>query len=391
MYHASVLDSDLYKYSMGNFINTKHPRAQAEYTFINRDGREFPDGFGKKLTEIVDGFRGLQLQADERDFMREKCYYLPPVYTDFLMGYRYDPKNEVVINQIGPDLLVKVRGPMYRTIYWEVPLMATISELYFQETGRTTMTDQQIMDEAGKKGQGLNNIGVIFSEFGTRRRESYNTQKQVVAGLKNCSGPALVGTSNLHLAMLNDLTPMGTVAHELFQLYGAMFGYQMANGRLMEDWVSVYNGDLGIALTDTFTTDVFLRSFNTKFAKLFDGVRHDSDDPIKWVDKIIKHYKGIRVNPQFKTALFSDNLKSLSQVWTIHEACKGEIRDAYGIGTWLSNDCGVKPLNIVIKLTSCDFGSGWTPTVKLSDNLGKNTGDTEAVRLCKQTLGIKEN
>lgn len=384
MYHASLLDSDTYKFSMGDFILKMQPRVLAQYEFINRANREFHEWFGKELQGIINEFRYISLTKDEKDFLREKCYYLDPAYIDFLAGYRYNP-DEVKIRQHGPKLHVTVTGPMYRTIYWEVPLMATISELYFQ---REAVNYAEVRAKARTKAVALHDLGVIFSEFGTRRRAGYTVHKAVLEELIAGAGKALVGTSNVHLAMLYDLTPMGTIAHEVQSLYGALYGYQSATAMLLEDWVRVYQGDLGIVLTDTFTTDVFLKAFNTKFAKLFDGVRHDSGDPIKWVDKIVEHYKSKRIDPMTKTALFSDGIDSLARVAEIHGACKGRIKDAYGIGTWLTNPLP-KPLNMVIKLMACDFGQGWTPTVKLSDNIGKNTGDAEAVGLCKQILGIK--
>lgn len=387
MYHTSLIDTDQYKLSMGSFILKLHPRVLARYEFINRDMREFPEGFAKSLREVIDTFRGIALTMDEKAFIREKCYYLDPAYIDFLAGYRYDP-SEVNILQAGSNLKVTVSGPMYRTIYWEVPLMATISELFFKATNQPHDNESDIRKKARDKAMALRNADITFSEFGTRRRYSYNVHCWVLEELSRHAGRSLVGTSNPHLAMKYNLTPMGTIAHEVFQLYGAMYGYQMANAMVCEDWVRVYQGDLGIALTDTFTTKVFLQSFGTKYAKLFDGVRHDSADPMPWIDMIVNHYRDKRIDPMHKTALFSDNLKSIEQILGIHEACGGRIKDAYGIGTWFSNDCGAKALNMVIKLIACDFGQGWLPTVKLSDNRGKNTGDPEAVRLCKETLGI---
>jgi nicotinate phosphoribosyltransferase len=362
---------------------------KARYTFKNRDGREFPEGFAKRLREIVDFYRSddMMLQLDEHDFFREKCYYLNPVYLDFLRGYRYDP-TEVTIKQTGPKLEVTIEGYWYRTVLWEVPLMATISELYFEMTGQT------IDDEATRHLTNLNkaaklvSIDVCFSEFGTRRRFSFENQDQMVVDMKNLSRSHMLGTSNVFLAMIHDLTPMGTVAHEFYSAHGAMFGYRMANEMANEAWVKVYQGDLGTALTDTFTTDAFFKSFSTKYAKLFDGVRQDSGDPIVFIDKAVGHYQKLRINPMYKYAMFSDNLKSIEQIKAIHDACQGRIVDRYGIGTWLSNDVGVKPLNMVIKLTEIDFGEGWIPTVKLSDDPGKNTGHSNAIKLCKESLNI---
>jgi nicotinate phosphoribosyltransferase len=389
MYHVSILDTDLYKLTQQHTVLRLFPNIQVRYDFINRDNREFPEGFGEKLKEIVNGFKDLKINKEEKDFIREKCYYLPTAYIDYIKGYQYDPA-EVNIEQVGTNLKVWVKGYWFRTILWEVPLMATISELYFKMTHQTGCSDAKRLSTNQMKAEGLAEIHAYYSEFGTRRRFSYANQNHVIEDLKEYGQGYMIGTSNLHFAMKYNLIPMGTIAHEMIQAHGAMYGFQQANAMAMESWVQVYQGDLGIALTDTFTTDVFLKAFNTKYAKLFDGVRHDSSNPFEFIDKIVNHYKKLRINPMHKTALFSDSINSLDIVRKIHEACEGKIQDRYGIGTWLSNDVGVKPLNIVIKLTSCDFGQGWIPTVKLSDSKTKHTGDVSMVNICKQTLGIQE-
>ena len=386
MYHTDILDTDLYKLTMQMAICRLYPRVKARYTFINRDGREFPAGFGNCLREIIDGFKSLKLTTDGRDFIREKCYYLDPLYIDFLAGYRYNPK-EVTIEQECQKLIISIEGYWYRTVLWEVPLMETISELYFEMTKQGD--GEEILTVRNKaKAEALDDAGAKYSEFGTRRRKSFINQNNVIISLKKNGRGSMLGTSNVYFAMTCDLIPMGTQAHEWTQYHGARYGYKMANEMALEAWTQVYQGDLGTALSDTFTTDVFLKSFGTKYAKLFDGVRQDSGDPLVFVEKIIKHYEKMRVNPLFKMAMFSDNLKSTEQIKAIHDACNGRIIDRYGIGTWLSNDCGVKPLNMVIKLTEVDFGQGRVPTVKLSDDIGKNTGDSTEVTLCKQVLGI---
>lgn len=388
-YHTSLIDSDQYKFNMQNGICMLYPRVRARYTFKNRDGREFPDGFGKRLQEIIEGYQSndMMLQRDEYDFLREKCYYLNPVYMEFLRGYRYDAK-EVTIKQIGSKLEVSIEGYWHRTVLWEVPLMATISELYFEMTGQVgdTLEKRQLtnMDKAIR----LAALDVFFSDFGTRRRFSFENQEQMVIAMKKFSDGHLLGTSNPYIAMRQGLTPMGTIAHEWYQFHGARYGYKMANEMANEAWVQVYQGDLGTALTDTFTTGAFFKSFNTKYAKLFDGVRQDSGDPIVFIDKAVEHYQKLRINPMYKYAMFSDNLKLFDVIKAIHDACQGRIVDRYGIGTWLSNDVGVKPLNMVIKLTGVNWDGEWVPTVKLSDDVGKHTGETDEVELCQKVLGI---
>jgi len=387
-YVESILDNDQYKFSMQNAVCKLFPRAFVEYTFINRDNREFPDNFGEELKRIIDTFRGLILSKDAKDFLREKCYYFDPVYIDFLSGYRYDPE-EVIIDQEGPSLIVKVVGPWYRTILWEVPLMSVISQLYFEMTIPTKLNRKERKEINKKKFGSLNSIGVCYADFATRRRYSYDNHAQVVEDAVRYGGSNyFVGTSNVHLAMINDLTSIGTQAHEWIQFHAAKFGFRMANEMAMKNWVEVYGGNLGIVLPDTFTMDVFLKSFNSLYSRQFDGMRHDSGSPQKFIDKAIKHYRKSRIDPTSKVLVFSDSINSIQKVSGIHLGCEGHIKDSYGIGTWFGNDVGVKPLNMVIKMTGAKFDGQWIPTVKLSDDKGKNTGDKDMLDLGKRTLMI---
>ena len=386
-YHVELTDTDSYKLTMQQAICQKYPRTQSLYRWVNRDGREFPDRFNKRLREVLDSFRSIALTKDEKDFLRENCKYLSPVYLDFLQGYRYDP-TEVISNQNGSSLELTIRGLSYRTVLWEVPLMATISELYFEMTGQSPCVEDIRKAKIKQKASDFITHGIYYSEFGTRRRYSYEIQNEVIANMKELCPENILGTSNPHFARLHNLMVAGTVAHEWYSLHAAIYGFKMANEMATKAWIDVYNGDLGTALPDTFTTEVFLRSFNTLFAKLHDGVRQDSGDPLTFLERFIEHYKKLRIDPRTKMILFSDNLKSIEQIFEIHRACIGKVIDRYGIGTWLSNDVGVKPLNMVIKLVACLIHDSWVPTIKLSDEPGKNVGDEEAIKLCKMDLGL---
>ncbi len=386
-YIESIFDNDQYKFTMQSAVIKLYPRAVVRYTFINRDGREFPDNFGEELTRIVDTFRGLILSKEQKDFLRDKCYYFDPVYGDFLSGYRYDPA-EVIIKQEGSKLIIEIVGPWYRTILWEVPLMAVISQLYFEMTTSTKLSRQERRKINRDKAEALNALGVSYADFATRRRYSYENHSQVVSDFVKYGGSYFVGCSNPHLAMINDLTPIGTQAHEWFQFHAAKYGFRMANEMSMKAWVDVFQGDLGIVLPDTFTTDVFLKSFNPLYARQFDGPRHDSGPPLPFTDKFVKHYRKVRVDPTSKIIVFSDSINSIAKVSDIHTGCEGRIGDSYGIGTWFGNDVGVKPLNMVIKMTGAFLDDQWIPTVKYSDDLGKNTGDPDMLDLGKRTLMI---
>ncbi len=387
-YVNGILDQDQYKFSMQNAVCFNYPRAMVRFKFINRDGREFPDGFAAELMKIIDTFRGFALTKDQKDFIRSRCGYLNPVYVDFLNGYRYDP-SEVVIRQEGSQLICYIEGSWYRTILWEVPLMATISQLYFEMTGKDKkLTRAERKQRNREKGEALRQMQVRVAEFGSRRRESLENQQEVIIDMREFMQESLVGTSNVQLAMDNNLIPIGTHAHEWFMFHAAKFGFRMANKIALKTWVKTYKGDLGIALPDTFTTEIFLQDFDKLYARQFDGVRQDSGSPVDFMYKMKNHYESIGIDPITKTIVFSDAINNIPLVKSIAAACDGVIRDSYGIGTWFSNDVGLKPLNIVIKMSDCLVRNDWVPTIKLSDDTGKNTGDPKMVQLCKNTFNI---
>jgi nicotinate phosphoribosyltransferase len=214
--------------------------------------------------------------------------------------------------------------------------------------------------------------------------------KRVIQTLKEHGGRNFVGTSNVHLAMQQNVKPIGTHAHEWFMFHAAKYGFKMANAMALEHWVDVYRGDLGIALSDTYTTDEFFEQFDKKFAKLFDGVRHDSGDPIEFAKKTILHYQHLGINPLTKTITFSDSL-NYEKVKKITEFCRYKIGFSFGIGTNFTNDVGLKPMNIVIKMTeTCIEGEQWTQVVKLSDEPGKHSGDIDTIELAKKVLQIED-
>lgn len=385
---TSLLDNDFYKFTMQCGVVQLFPRTKARYTFINRGKHEFPEGFDKALRAAVDAMADLKLTKDEKAFLVKNCPYLSPLYLDFLEGYRYDP-SEVHIAQEGNDLKVTVEGHWYRTILWEVPLLAIISELYYQLTNATAWTDAQVIANTREKELLYKELGVVFAEFGTRRRHSYHVHDIVMRTLLEGYGSTFIGSSNVHFAMKYKVKPIGTHAHEWFMFHAAEYSYKMANALSLEHWVDVYRGDLGVALSDTYTTDVFFKQFDKKFSKLFDGVRHDSGDPIVFAEKTIAHYKKMGIDPLSKYIIFSDGLNP-KKVQAITEASKGKIGISFGIGTDLTNDVGLRPMNIVMKLTEVlTSDDEWVPTVKLSDEPNKHTGDPKMIALAKGILGIE--
>ena len=385
----SILDNDFYKITMQNAVVKLFPNEKVKYEFINRGKHHFPKGFDAELRKSVNAMAELKLTKNEKEFLRETCPYLDLPYLDFLAGYHYDP-SEVKIEQTENELRVTVEGEWYRTILWEVPLLALISELHYKMNNMERDSDEIVVAKTLEKAEELNKLGVTFAEFGTRRRHSYKVHDLVVDTLVKNKNTKFIGSSNIHFAMKYGVKPIGTHAHEWFMFHAAEYGFKMANALSLEHWVDVFRGDLGVALSDTYTTDVFFQQFDKKFAKLFDGVRHDSGDPIEFAHKTIEHYKANGINPLFKYIIFSDGL-NLEKVEEITKACKGRIGISFGIGTNLTNDVGLKPMNIVMKLIGTQSINGdWIPTVKLSDEHGKYTGDPKMIELAKEFLRIKE-
>ena len=382
----SILDNDLYKFTMQQAVHMLYPRVDVEYEFINRSNTAFPKGFAEKLHLEIERMQTFRLTPNEKNYLNQTCYFMTPVYLDFLEHYTFDP-GEVSISQDNNNLMVTIKGPWYRTILWEVPLMAIISELYFVMTNARTLPDRDIKAINLNKARILTENNIRYADFGTRRRFSSSGHEALIRDILALENNTLIGTSNVNLARIFNIKPIGTMAHEWIMFHGVLNGYRMANPTAVEAWATAFHGHLGIALTDTFTTQVFLSTFDTLHAKLFDGVRHDSGDPIAFIERIIEHYKKLHIDPITKTIVFSDSL-DIKKAVNIHNHCVGRIRDSYGIGTNLTNDVGVTPLNMVIKLAKCRTApeKEWHNAIKLSDDPGKHTGDSEELAHCINVL-----
>lgn len=385
----SLLDNDLYKFSMQHAVLKLFPYAKVKYKFTLRSKVDFPEGFAEALRKQIWHMKDLKLTSEEKRFFMEKCKYIDPSYFDFLEGYYYNP-SEVGVIQNGGTLELNIGGYWYRTILWEVPLLALISELYFQMDPTPHFDENTRHENNQKKAAIFNYSNVKVADFGTRRRYSFEVQKEMVEDLNTRMTRGLfVGTSNVYLASLYNLTPIGTEAHEWFMFHAAKYGFQMANDLGLQHWAHVYQGDLGTALPDTFTTTAFLKSFSKKYSKLYDGVRQDSGDVYEFAVKMIDHYNKMGIDPLSKTIVFSDALDP-EKAREINNWCNGRIKCSFGIGTNLSNDVGVTPLNMVIKMSEAKPAEDeWLPTIKLSDVEGKNMGDPKMIEVCKYLLNIK--
>lgn len=386
----SVLDTDLYKFTTSYAYSKLYPRAYGQFRFIDRGKTTYPQGFAEELKKEIQEMSKLALTKDEASFLYRELPYLPPTYIDFVRGFRFDPEEVKVEQDDEGHLSIIAEGLLYRVTLWETPILALVSELYYKMLGAQPdmeYTERTIISKARK----LAEHGITFSMFGMRRRFSAAIEDRVTELLKEHAAGYLFGTSNVYYAYKHGLRVSGTHPHEWIQFHGAMFGYKMANYMAMEDWINVYDGDLGTVLTDTYTTDVFMRNFSKKHAMLFTSLRHDSGDPLQFTEKVIARYRELRVDPTIKYIIFSDGLDPERAI-EIANYCKGRIGASFGIGTNFSNDVGngVRPMNIVMKLWKCKMTEKerWNPCVKLSDVDGKHTGEPEEIELAQRTLGL---
>ena len=389
----SVLDTDLYKFTTSYAYSKLYPRAYGQFRFIDRGKTRYPQGFADALKKELQAMSELALTKDEANFLSRELPYLPPTYIDFVRGFRFDPEELQVTQDEEGYLSIVAEGLLYRVTLWETPILALVSELYYQIMGQKpdlAYTEETII----RKAKQLSEANITFSMFGMRRRFSAAIEDLVTKLLKEHSGENFFGTSNVYFAYKHGLRVSGTHPHEWIQFHGAMFGYKMANYMAMEDWINVYDGDLGTVLTDTYTTDVFMRNFSKKHAMLFTSLRHDSGDPLCFTEKVIARYRELRVDPTIKYIIFSDSLDPERAI-EIANYCKGRIGASFGIGTNLSNDVGngVRPMNIVMKLWKCKMTEKerWHPCVKLSDVDGKHTGEPDEIELAQRTLGLPVN
>ena len=374
----SLLFNDLYKFSMMWAVIKNFSNVKVRYEFIDRNNTQYPDGFAVELRKIVDEFRERAMSPKRRSEFEKTCQFLPKVFFDFLNGFRFNP-SEVGIIQVGGKLSISIEGMWYSAILWEVPLMAAICELYYKMTITENIEDKlkQSVKLAAEKAELFRLNNIQFVDFGTRRAFSSSHHINIVSAISfSIMNDNFIGSSNVEIALANGLKLIGTYAHEFVSGIAALNGYVHANKNAMENWVGVYNGNLGIALPDTFSTDMFLLDFDSKYANLFTGIRHDSGDPFAFTDKIINHYMKLGIDPTTKTIVYSDALNP-SKVLEIHKYRKNEIRKSYGIGTNIVCDIeGVVPMNIVIKLVEVDK----IPAIKISDSPTKHIGDKETIK-----------
>lgn len=372
----SLLDTDLYKLTMMQAVLHNYPAAEVEYLFKCRTEDVDLMPLAAEIKKQISSLCNLRFTENEIDYL-SNIYYIKPDFIQFLKLFQM---NEDYVH-IGKDkqdqLEIKVRGPWLHTILFEVPILAIVEEVYsryfhpdvdFKE-GEQQLKQKTKMIAAHPLGDQLK-----IMEFGTRRRFSRGWQKQVLEHLIENNADNLVGTSNVLYAYELGLTPLGTMAHEYLQAFQAL-GSRLIDSQkaALEAWTKEYRGDLGIALTDVVGIDAFLKDFDRYFAKLFDGVRHDSGCPFEWANKMIAHYEKMGIDPKTKSLVFSDGL-DIPLALELLSAFNDKTNLLFGIGTNLSNDLGVKPLSIVMKMIECNG----QPVAKISDSPGKTMCEDKA-------------
>ena len=388
-------DDDLYKFTMCCAVIENFPRAQVRYRFSDRDHTVYPIGFADELRRQIEALESVAITEEEVAFMRRRCRYIPDWFYSFLKGFRYDSRCVSVEQDEEGHLSVEFEGQWSHTIMLEVKVLAIISELFYMMTGEDRTFDydayyHKTLDKGGRLIEG----GCLFSDFGTRRRASFEAQETVVRAMRECATPGpgrFTGTSNVYFAMKYDLTPIGTMAHELIAAIAGMYGPQMANHLAMETWARTYRGALGTFLYDTYGWEIFSLNFSEDYANMFKGLRVDSGDNFKQLDLIVDKYRSLNIDPRTKRVVFSNGL-NVDRALEIRKYAEGKCLPSFGIGTHFTNDFeGVKPMNIVIKLLAVKITESWPfymQTCKLSEDHGKYTGDPEVVRRFMDTLHI---
>ena len=372
----SLLDTDLYKFTMLQVVLHQFPQAYGVYEFRCRNNEQtvYPLGEIKSaLDKQLDLLCTLKFQPEELNYLRS-FRFIKSDFVDYLELFQF--KRRFVHTSVDEQnwLNIRIEGPLVQALFFEIFVLSIVNELYYQP-----LTNDSVFVEGERRLQEKvvllqkiaqeenNNDKFLVSDFGTRRRFGRVWHRHVVEVLAKAAPGIFKGTSNVDLARQLNLVPIGTMGHEFLQAFQALDvrlrDFQKA---ALESWVQEYRGDLGIALTDVVGMDAFLRDFDLYFAKLFDGLRHDSGDPYEWGEKAISHYQKLRINPATKMLTFSDGL-DIAKAHDLYQYFKGRTMTSFGIGTNLTNDMGLKALNIVLKLVSCNGQS----VAKISDTPGQ--------------------
>jgi nicotinate phosphoribosyltransferase len=370
---TSLLDTDLYKFTMMQAVLHQFPGAQVEYGFKCRNPGVALAPYVAEIKDEIRSLCRLQFQTAELNYLRS-LRFMKSDFVDFLGLFRLNEKCITVEGLPSGEIDIRIQGPWLHTILFEIPVLAIVNEVYFRNTQQVPdfIEGRRRLDEKIKLLQAPDLAALRIADYGTRRRFSKAWQEEVLRVLQARLGAAgtgqLAGTSNALFAMKLGLTPLGTMAHEFLQACQSL-GPRLRDSQVFafESWAKEYRGDLGIALSDVYGISAFLRDFDLYFCKLFDGARHDSGDPFAWGERLLEHYRQNRVDPRTKTLIFSDGL-TVPRTIELFQRFQGRCQLAFGVGTNLTNDLGYEPLQIVIKMLRCNG----QPVAKLSDTPAKN-------------------
>ena len=385
----SLLQTDLYKFSMWQTLLHTHPANQAEYRFACRNRPAYPlAALLDEMNRELDALCTLRFTEDELQYLGS-LRYIRSDFVDFLRLFHFH-RPFIHAQAIGDQLEIVARGPQVHVMAFEVFVLQIVNELYFRRlAGEAALQEgrRRLAQKIGLLHAHVPPGGHAFEffDFGLRRHFSGAWHEEVVTTLRREVPAHFKGSSNVWLARRHGLVPMGTMAHEYLQTFQAV-GVRLRDFQkaALEAWVQEYRGDLGVALTDVVGMDAFLADFDLYFAKLFDGLRHDSGDPFKWGEKALSHYAKLRIDARTKRLVWSDSL-TLPKAFALHERFAGRVQTSFGIGTNLTNDMGLEPLNIVMKLVRCND----SPVAKLSDTPGKTMAvDETFVGYLRQVFGV---
>jgi len=387
---TSLLDTDLYKFTMMQVVLHQFPAANVEYRFRCRTPNVNLAPYVEEIRDEVRQLCELRFTEDELDYLR-RMRFIKSDFVDFLALFHLNEKYIAIEASAkgNGEIEIAIIGPWLHTILFEIPVLAIVNEVYFRNTQREP--DYAIGRE--RLGEKIQLLGARpefadckIADYGTRRRFSKRWHEEVILTLMSGIGEQFAGTSNVFYAQKHALTPLGTMAHEYLQACQAL-GPRLRDSQTygFEVWAKEYRGDLGIALSDVYGMKAFLNDFDMYFCKLFDGARHDSGDPFEWGEQLLSHYEENRCDPRTKVLVFSDAL-DIPKVMQLYERFRGRCKLAFGVGTNLTNDLGYSPLQIVIKMVRCNG----QPVAKLSDSPGKNMCNDKAyLAYLRQVFGIE--
>jgi nicotinate phosphoribosyltransferase len=389
----SILDNDLYKFSTSNAYFHLYPLAEGTFKFNDRAAEVYDESFLEALKEEFKKLSQLSLGEEEFEYLVGNIKYISRNYWEWLRGFRFDAdKINAYLDEQG-HLQIEVTDYLYKVTLYEVPVLAIVSELRNRVNGMKVNLDVaiNILDEKLKI---ANDNALHFSEFGTRRRFSSKLHEHIVARLKEKCPKYCAGTSNVYFAMKFGMTPIGTFPHEWVMFHSGVFGYKRANYLSLENWIKVYDGALGTALMDTFTTVSFLRTLTMKQAKLLDGFRQDSGDEIEVGEAVIARLKEFGIDPSSKIIVFSNAL-DFPRYKKVADYFRGRIKVSAGIGTNITCDPGIESYekaNIVMKLSRCRMSAKdpWEKVIKISDDIGKHMGDAREFEIASYELHLGE-